>query len=118
MADGGTRTASITGGWVALSDAINWCKAKGLLDHAVEVNQVAAISLGIVSGDPLLDLCYEEDSTADFDLNLVSNGAGEIIEVQGTGESRAITADEFQGLLKLGQEGIAEILRLQKEVLA
>ncbi len=113
VADGGTRTASITGGWVAVNEAIKWAKKEGLVDESFQLNQIAAISLGIVDNQPLLDLCYIEDSNADFDLNIVANEKLELIEVQGTGETRAIKSEEFASLLELGMKGIKEILEIQ-----
>ncbi len=113
IADGGTRTAAITGGWVAIREAIEWAKNEGLVNANVQPTQIAAISLGIVKNKPLLDLCYVEDSSADFDLNIVANEAMEIIEIQGTGETRAIKTEEFASLLKLGMEGIDQILKIQ-----
>jgi ribonuclease PH len=118
QADGGTRTASICGGYVALHDAITRLIQKGTLkDHALS-DLVAAISVGIVDGVPLLDLPYEEDSRADTDMNVVMTGAGRFVEVQGTAEQEAFTRPELDELLDLAATGIASIHEAQRQVLA
>ena len=117
-ADGGTRTASITGGWVALALAIRWAKSQNLIPQDLELKPVAAISVGRVDGRELVDLCYEEDSQADFDLNLVFDGDLKIIEIQGTGERAALNLDEIINLSKKGQVAAAQLFVMQMEALS
>jgi ribonuclease PH len=105
QADGGTRTASITGAWVALADCIGWMKARNMLKAKVLRDNVAAISCGIYNGTPVLDLDYAEDSEAETDANFVMTGDGRIIEVQGTAEKTPFTQDEFLALMGLAQQG-------------
>ena len=112
-ADGGTRTASITGAWVALAQAVNWAKKNDLADPGMELTQVAAVSVGRVSGAELLDLCYDEDSQAEFDLNLVFNKNQELIEIQGTAENRPISILELNSLVALGWGGIEQLFAIQ-----
>jgi ribonuclease PH len=117
-ADGGTRTASITGAFVALADALHAVKKE--LPAAVGdvlIDSVAAVSVGVVEGEPRLDLDYVEDRDAEVDLNLVMTGSGKFIEVQGTGEEATFTRQELDGLLDLGAAGIARITKLQKQAL-
>ncbi len=118
QADGGTRTASITGAYVALSDAVSWLRDRELLAGEPLTGSVSAISVGVVGGEPMLDLCYEEDSTADVDMNIVCSGNGEFIEVQGTAEGARFGRDLLDQLLDLGEIGCAELTRLQAEALA
>ena len=115
--DGGTRTASVTGGFVALSLALYKLVEEGVLESMPLKTCVAAISAGIVDDQLLLDLCYEEDSAAQVDLNCVMTGEGGIVELQGTGEGRAFTVQEQQELVALCQKGIRELLAWQKEIL-
>jgi len=115
--DGGTRTASVTGGFLALAIACDRLVKDGVLVRSPIKNYVAAISAGIVDEQPMLDLCYEEDSSAQVDLNCVMNDDGEIIELQGTGEGRAFTVKEQQELVALCQKGISELIAKQKAVL-
>ncbi len=117
QADGGTRTASITGGYVALADAVNHMLAKGMIKKNPLHGQVASISVGIYNGTPVLDLDYAEDSNAETDMNVVMNDAGAFIEVQGTAEGHAFRMDELQSMLALAQTGIGELLRKQSEAL-
>jgi ribonuclease PH len=118
QADGGTRTASITGAYIALVDALR-SLAKQKLIESVPVNDyLAAVSVGIVNGKPMLDLCYVEDSTAEVDMNLIMTGAGKIVEVQGTAEGEPFTKDELGELLGLGEKGIKALIRKQKDLLA
>ncbi|MFO7818926.1 MAG: ribonuclease PH [Halanaerobacter sp.] len=117
QADGGTRTASITGAFVALIDALNYMLAEGLIDKMPLDNYAAAVSVGIVDEDLLLDLCYEEDSNAQVDLNLVMTEDEEIIEIQGTGEESPFNQEELTELLTLGTKGIKELIEIQKKVL-
>ena len=115
--DGGTRTASVTGGFVALAIACRKLVEAGAVEKDPIKNYVAAVSAGIVEDVPLLDLCYEEDSRAMVDLNCVMNGQGELIEVQGTGEGRSYTLKEQQDLALLCSKGIRELIAKQKEIL-
>ena len=115
--DGGTRTASVTGGFIALSLACDKLVRDGVLLRSPIKNYVAAVSACIVDDQPMLDLCYEEDSSAMVDLNCVMNDAGELIEIQGTGEGRAFTLAEQQELVALCQKGIKELIAKQKAVL-
>ena len=118
QADGGTRTASISGAYVALAIAMGRLAAKGKLKKNPLYGQVAAVSVGIYSGTPVLDLDYAEDSEAETDMNIVMNEAGRFIEVQGTAEGHAFTDDEFSAMLGLARNGIAEILTVQNEAIA
>jgi ribonuclease PH len=114
QADGGTRTAAITGAFVAAQDAVNWLIEQGKLTESPILDQVAAISVGIVQGTPLLDLEYVEDSACDTDMNVVMTGAGHFVEVQGTAEGAAFTRTEMDALLALADKGIRELIQLQK----
>ena len=118
QADGGTRTASITGGMVALVDAINGLQRDGLLSEDPLVDFVAAVSVGIYKGQPVLDLDYPEDSSADSDLNLVMAEGPKLIEIQGTAEEAPFSRDELNALLDLGERGIAQLISAQKKALA
>ncbi|MEM7401442.1 MAG: ribonuclease PH [Pseudomonadota bacterium] len=118
QADGGTRTTSISGGFVALSDAIQKMLANGDLKKNPITNNIAAISVGIFEGTPVLDLDYAEDSAAETDMNIVMNGDGGFIEIQGTAEQEAFTQDELSHLLALGNKGIQEIIQMQKACLS
>ena len=118
QADGGTRTASITGAWVALADCINWMKARNMIKANVMRDNVAAISCGIYQGTPVLDLDYAEDSAAETDANFVMTGDGRIIEVQGTAEREPFTQDEFLALMALARKGVARLVDLQKLAVA
>jgi len=117
QADGGTRTASITGGFVALALALQKVRAQGQLGTLPLQDLVAAISVGVVDGEPLLDLAYQEDSRADVDMNVVQTGDGRLIEVQGTAEAAPFGRDALARMLDLAAEGIAQLNRLQLEVL-
>ena len=116
--DGGTRTASVTGGYVALALAVKKLLADGVLTEDPMVGQVAAVSAGIVHEELLLDLCYEEDSGAQVDLNCVMTDRGELVELQGTGEGRAFTLQEQRELVDLCAGGIEQIMEKQREALA
>ena len=118
QADGGTRTASITGAWVALADCIAWMKARNMLKTKVLRDNVAAISCGIYNGTPVLDLDYAEDSEAETDANFVMTGDGRIVEVQGTAEKTPFTQEEFLALMALAQKGVARLVDLQKMAVA
>ena len=117
QADGGTRTASITGAFVAAHDAVTRLLAEGKVAESPIKDHVAAISVGILDGAPLLDLEYVEDSTCDTDMNVVMTGAGHYVEVQGTAEGVAFTRREMDELLMLAEKGIAELVALQKAAL-
>jgi ribonuclease PH len=117
QADGGTRTAAVTGGYLALADAISWLRGRGKLKGSPLVSSVAAISVGIVDGEPRLDLCYEEDSAAETDMNVVCTGTGDFVEIQGTAEGQPFSRDLLGQLLDLATAGCAELSRLQAETL-
>ena len=117
QADGGTRTAAITGAWVAAQDAVASLLARGVLTRSPILDAVAAVSVGMVQGRPLLDLDYVEDSACDTDMNVVMTGAGQFVEVQGTAEGAAFSRSEMDALLNLAQTGIAELVRLQRSAL-
>lgn len=117
QADGGTRTAAITGGYVALAEAINWMAARDLTKGKVLKDHVAAISCGIYRGAPVLDLDYDEDSEAETDANFVMTGAGSFVEIQGTAEGEPFSRAELEKLMELAGKGIAELVALQKEAL-
>ena len=118
QADGGTRTASITGAWLALHDALAMWVEAGKLERIPLTGQVAAISMGVVDGNTLLDLDYSEDSHAEVDMNLVATDTGEMIELQGTGEQAPFDRKRLNALLDLGDKGIAELIELQRQALA
>jgi ribonuclease PH len=113
QADGGTRTAAITGAYIALVDAIESLILEGVLTESPIIAQVAAISVGIIKDTPMLDLDYQEDSSAQVDMNVVANSLGEIIEIQGTGEQRGFTRDELNQLYDLAQKGIEDLFDYQ-----
>lgn len=115
--DGGTRTASITGSFIALVDALNKLKKDGLTNKIPIKDFVAAISVGILNGELLLDLTYEEDSRADVDMNIVMTGNGEFIEIQGTAERKTFAKDEMDKLLILAKKGIEELIDIQRSLL-
>jgi ribonuclease PH len=118
QADGGTRTAAICGGYVALHDAITRLVQSGALKEHATTDLVAAVSVGIVGGVPMLDLPYAEDSRADTDMNVVMTGSGRFVEVQGTAEREAFSREELNKLLDLAAAGIAEIHAAQRVVLS
>ncbi len=118
QADGGTRTASITGAFVALHDAVNGLIAQGLLKESPLLDFVAAISVGMVQGAPVLDLDYAEDSACDTDMNVVMTGAGHFVEVQGTAEGHAFSRTEMNAMLDLAQSGIARLVEMQRAAVA
>jgi ribonuclease PH len=117
QADGGTRTASITGAYIALVEALQHIKAQEMIDQVPVTDYLAAISVGIVDGKPVLDLCYKEDSAAEVDLNLVMTGTGKIVEVQGTAEGEPFSKAEMNKLIALGEKGIKALIKRQKEIL-
>jgi ribonuclease PH len=114
QADGGTRTASITGAWVALRLATRYLLTEGVITKDPILDQVAAISCGVHQDTPVLDLDYEEDSTAEADANFVLTGAGDIVEIQATGERRGFSQGEFEALFSLARKGIGELIEMQK----
>jgi len=114
QADGGTRTASITGAWVALCDCLTWMRARDMIKDNVLTDHVAAISCGIYKGTPVLDLDYLEDSDAETDANFVMTGSGGIVEIQGTAEGEPFSRDQFAALLDLASGGISRLIDLQK----
>ncbi len=117
QADGGTRTASITGAYVALHDAVEWLRARNALNGEPLTGSVAAVSVGVVGGEPMLDLCYVEDSAADTDMNVVMSGTGSYIEIQGTAEGVPFDRSTLDRLLELAAGGCAELTRLQDQAL-
>ncbi|TXH86097.1 MAG: ribonuclease PH, partial [Pseudoxanthomonas sp.] len=118
QADGGTRTAAITGAYVALVDAVNWLKSRKEIKRDPIHGAVAAVSVGIYRGTPVLDLDYAEDSDCDTDMNLVMNDGGGFIELQGTAEGHAFRRDELDALLALGEKGMGELFAAQRAALA
>lgn len=117
QADGGTRVAAITGAYVALVDAVNWLKNNGEITGEPLLGSVAAVSVGVVDGMTVLDLCYEEDVSASVDMNIVLTGKGEYIELQGTAEKRTFSEEELSQMIGQAKKGISELTRIQKEVL-
>ena len=118
QADGGTRTAAITGGYLALADAIEWLRGRNRLRGDPLLRSVAAVSVGIVDSEPRLDLCYEEDVAAQTDMNVVCTGDGGFVEIQGTAEKEPFQREMLDRLLNLAVEGCAELTRLQQEALS
>ena len=118
QADGGTRTAAITGAWVALHDCFKWMQARDMIKEGVLRDHVAAVSCGLYRGTPVLDLDYAEDSSADADANFVMTGSGGIVEVQGTAETVPFSQEGFDQLMALAKKGIAELVQLQKLTVA
>jgi ribonuclease PH len=118
QADGGTRTAAITGAYVALADAVSWLRGRGALVSEPLVTSVAAVSVGVVDGVPRLDLCYEEDVAAETDMNVVCTGDGRFVEVQGTAEGVPFDRRELDALLDLAVRGCTQLASLQQEALA
>lgn len=117
QADGGTRTASITGAWVALHMAFKWMSDKGLIASIPISDNVAAVSCGIYHGETIIDLDYAEDSNAQADANFVLTGSGGIVEIQGTAEEKPFSQEEFYRLLSLASDGVDELVRLQKRAI-
>jgi ribonuclease PH len=118
QADGGTRTAAITGAWVALWDACEWAVARNLMGRNPVYDNVAAVSVGMVGGETLLDLEYESDAAADVDLNVVMAGSGGLVEVQGTAEGSVFDRSDLDRMLDLATDGIAELIDMQKQATA
>lgn len=117
QADGGTRTAAITGAWVAMASAFDYLRAEGVMANDPILDQVAAVSCGVCSDQPVLDLDYEEDSSAEADSNFVLTGSGTIVEIQATGEKRGFSRAEFERLFQLAEGGCAELFALQRAAL-
>ncbi|MCG5479020.1 ribonuclease PH [Sinorhizobium alkalisoli] len=119
QADGGTRTASITGAWIALHDCLKWMEGRNMIKpEKVLKDHVAAISCGIFANQPVIDLDYIEDSAAETDANFVMTGAGGLVEIQGTAEGKPFSEEEFATLMRLAKDGIAELVGLQKQAIA
>ncbi|MBS7543589.1 ribonuclease PH [Ancylobacter oerskovii] len=118
QADGGTRTAAITGAWIALHDCLGWMKTRGMLPAIPLRDHVAAVSCGIIDGEPRLDLDYAEDSDAGTDCNFVMTGSGGFVELQGTAEKVPFTEEEFNAMLALARKGIGRLVDLQKLAVA
>ena len=116
-ADGGTRTASITGGYVALHQALQGLVDSGVIDSVPLNDQIASISVGVVNGEPVLDLDYNEDSAANVDMNVVMTGSGEFVEIQGTGEEATFSRSQLDSMLELAESGIQKLLAEQRKVL-
>jgi len=118
QADGGTRTAAITGAWVALHDCLAWMSKREMLTNNPLTDHIAAISCGIVDGEAIADLDYEEDSNADTDANFVITGSGGLVEIQATAEKKPFSAEQFEALLGLARAGVAQLVDLQKIAVA
>ena len=118
QADGGTRTASITGAYIALRDAVEWMRERKMLAGDPLTGSVSAISVGIVDGTPMLDLAYVEDSVADVDMNIVCTDDGRFVEIQGTAEADPFDREQLNELLALGEKGCSELSVMQREVLS
>jgi len=116
-ADGGTRTAAITGAFICLADALKYALRNGLIDKTPLKDYLAAISVGVVNGEPRIDLCYSEDSTAEVDMNVVMTGDGKIVEIQGTAEGTPFSKTALDSLMKLAEEGINSLIHMQKKLI-
>lgn len=116
-ADGGTRTAAITGAFICLTDAIDYALRNGLIERTPIKDYLAAISVGIVEGEPLIDLCYLEDSIAEVDMNIVMTGSGRFVEIQGTAEGNPFSKSTLDSLIKLAEEGISKLIEIQKKLI-
>jgi ribonuclease PH len=116
QADGGTRTAALTGSFICLANALKYAMTKGLIEKMPVRDYLAAVSVGIVKGKPILDLCYQEDSTAEVDMNVVMTGSGEFVEIQGTAESKPFSAGDLNIMLDLAKAGIDSLIRKQREL--
>ncbi len=117
QADGGTRTASITGAYICLIDALRFALRNGILVRTPVSDYLAAVSVGLINGEPRLDICYEEDSRADVDMNVVMTGSNRFVEIQGTAEGKPFSNETLNELLKLAQKGIKKLISIQKKVL-
>ena len=118
QADGGTRTASITGAYIALAEAARGWLDRGIINSEPVKDAVAAVSIGVIDGKILLDLCYEEDSRAEVDMNFVMTGSGKFIEIQGTAEQAPFTRKQMDRMAEIAHGGIKELLKAQKKVIA
>ena len=118
QADGGTRTASITGAWIALHDCLKWMRGRSIIKDMPLRDHVAAVSCGVSKGQPVLDLDYDEDSSAETDANFVITGAGGLVEIQATAEAAVFSDADFQAMLTLAKKGVAELVALQKAAVA
>jgi ribonuclease PH len=117
QADGGTRTASITGAYICLADALHYALRNGLIEKNPLKDYLAAVSVGIVNGQPVTDLCYAEDSMAEVDMNVVMTGSGQFVEIQGTAEGVPFSRSELESLLRLAEDSINSLIRVQKELI-
>jgi ribonuclease PH len=117
QADGGTRTAAITGAFICLSDALKYALRNGLIDKTPLKDYLAAISVGVVNGEPRIDLCYLEDSMAEVDMNVVMTGSGKLVEIQGTAEGMPFSKTALDNLIKLAEEGINNLINMQKRLI-
>lgn len=117
QADGGTRTAAITGSFICLADALGYALRNGLIEKTPIKEYLAAISVGVVNGEPRLDLCYSEDSIAAVDMNVVMTGNGRFVEIQGTAEGTPFSKDTLNSLIKLAEEGINSLIKIQKGII-
>ncbi|MBI5745541.1 MAG: ribonuclease PH, partial [Nitrospirae bacterium] len=117
QADGGTRTAAITGAFICLSDALRYALRNGLIEKMPIKDYLAAVSVGIVNGEPMMDLCYLEDSIAEVDMNIVMTGSGKLVEIQGTAEGVPFSKETLNTLIKLAEEGINSLIKLQKKLI-
>lgn len=118
QADGGTRTASITGAFIALNDAVQYALRNRLIDKNPIRECIAAVSVGIINNEPVLDLCYAEDSTAEVDMNVVMTGDGKIVEIQGTAELKPFSRAMLNEMLLLAEKGISELIKIQREIVS
>lgn len=116
QADGGTRTASITGAFIALNDALHHAMRNGMIDRNPVKDYLAAVSVGIINNEPRLDLCYAEDSAAEVDMNVVMTESGKIVEIQGTAEAEPFSKDMLNSMLSLAEKGIGELIEIQREI--
>ena len=117
QADGGTRTASITGAFICMVDALKYALRNGFIEKSPVKDYLAAISVGVVRGDPMIDLCYPEDSAADVDMNVVMTGSGKLVEVQGTAEGLPFSRDTLDSLMNLAEAGINNLIEIQKKLI-
>lgn len=117
QADGGTRTAAITGAFICLSDALRYALRNGLVEKMPIKDYLAAVSVGIVNGEPMIDLCYSEDSIAEVDMNIVMTGSGKLVEIQGTAEGIPFSKATLDNLIKLAEEGINRLIEIQKRLI-
>lgn len=115
QADGGTRTASITGAFICMADALGFAVKRGVIEKMPLLGHLAAVSVGIINGEPRLDLCYAEDSSADVDMNIVMTDSGRFVEIQGTAEKQPFSRDNLDALLGLAEKGIKELISIQRE---